>query len=154
MAEANLNDAIDRMKSFADSVHKAVDNMEKSANTDEEKAKTEEIKESSAMKLYDAITNATVDILHQPTVVKIFNEFSNQFGKDFSAKLIDVMAIAMSHSAVHAIIAYDNLLKHDLEEHDKQIFEALNILLADDKGHDMAIKDIRDSIAEIQKKLE
>lgn len=154
MQENNLNDVVNRMKSFSDSVHKAAENMEKSAKTEEEKAAAEEVKESAAVKLYNAITDATVDILRQPTVVKIFDEFGSKIGKDFSSKLVELVAITMSHSAVHAIIAYDGLLKHDLEEHDKQIFEALNILLADDKGHDMAIKEIRDRISEMQKKLE
>ena len=51
MQENNLNDVVNRMKSFSESVHKADENMEKSAKTEEEKAAAEEVKESAAVKL-------------------------------------------------------------------------------------------------------
>lgn len=150
MQEPNLNDTIDRVKSFTDSVHKAVEDMEKYATTEAEKSEANEVKDSAAVKLYNAISDATIDILNQPSVKKIFEEFGAKIGKDFSVRLIELLAITMSHSAVHTIITYDNLLKDDISKHDKQIYEALNMLLADDNAHYMAIKEIRNEIAEIR----
>lgn len=146
MDTSHLNETADGMNKTVDLFQKAVDELISKADTPEDKADMEEFKNSTTFKLYTILTMKNAELLHTPAVQDAFEKFNGYFGKEISTKLMDLLIVLMTHSSFNAIIAYDSIIKEEIQSTNKEIYEALNILLADDQGHDMAIKEIRDHL--------
>lgn len=146
METNHLDETAEEMNKTVNLFQKAVDELISKANTPEDKVDMEEFKNSTTFKLYTILTMKNAELLHTPAVQDAFEKFNGHFGKEISTKLMDLLIVLMTHSSFNAIIAYDSIIKEEIQSTNKEIYEALNILLADDQGHDMAIKEIRDHL--------
>lgn len=138
----HLNDTAETINKFTESVNKAIDNAETNASSNEDKCAAEELKNSTAGKIYSSIVDGAATILKSPNVLNLINKID----REHYTELTELFAVIMIHSSFHAIMVYDEILKGDLEKHDNELNELIMAMMADIKGHDMAIKSIREHL--------
>ncbi len=141
-----MNNSASKINAFIQALEQAFEKMVNDAETPEEKAPFNDKTKKVTLELYKNILHSSGDIMNMPVVQETLDYFSDKIGKDFSDKLGPLLVLIITHSTFNGITAYDNLLKDQFIERDKNLCEAISNLSAITKGHDMAIEQIRDKI--------
>ena len=143
--ENNLNQSIDEIKAFTKVINDA---MKKEENNLSEKEKQEE----PDYLLYNSISESSIEILQQESVLKLFNQIGDKLGSDIAKSLTELMAIAMTHSAYSAILFYDGLLKKELTNQFNHYGEHLNDATAIVKSHDSVLEVFGNRLTDLESK--
>jgi hypothetical protein len=142
----NLNDSINEIKDFSKNVEEAINN-EDNELTEEEK------KEEPDYLLYNAISETSISILQQESVIKLFEKISDKLGDDITKSLIELMTLTMTHSAFNAIVFYDGLLKGELTNQFDHYGNHLNNTSAIVRSHDSVLEVFGKRITDLENKL-
>lgn len=140
-----------------DDILKYRENLEKCAENTEDVKKgnctAEDEKQEPGYLLYQAISESSIAILQQPTVVKLFETISKDVGEDLAKSLVELFAISMSNSAYNAITFYDQLLKGELTKQFDHYGDYLNATTATVKAHDGVLEVLNKRVSDIENNI-
>lgn len=148
MNQNPFNDAIDLINKNKELVHEGMKNADE---VKEGYVTEEEIENDPSLKLYDAISEASIEILQNPTVVNMFNELENKAGPELTKSVIEAMVLSMTHSAHSAIVIYDELLKVELQKQFESYEETIIEMAAIVNAHSGALEEFKTRIENLNK---
>ena len=148
MNQSPFNDAIDLINKNKELVHEGMKNADE---VKEGYVTEEEIENDPSLKLYDAISEASIEILQNPTVVNMFNELENKAGPELTKSVIEAMVLSMTHSAHSAIVIYDELLKVELQKQFESYEETMIEMAAIVNAHSGALEEFKTRIENLNK---
>lgn len=142
---ANLNDSVNDINKMKDIIN------EKIINDDTDDMLTEEEKKQEPdLLLYNAISESSIQILQQETVVNLFKYLSTKFDEDVIKSIIELITLTMTQSAYNAIVFYDNLLKEELTNQFDNYGKHLNDTTAIAKSHDAVLQVFGQRITDLE----
>ena len=148
MNQSPFNDAIDLINKNKELVHEGMKNADE---VKEGYVTEEEIENDPSLKLYDAISEASIEILQNPTVVNMFNELENKAGPELTKSVIEAMVLSMTHSAHSAIVIYDELLKVELQKQFESYEETMIEMAAIVNAHSGVLEEFKTRIENLNK---
>lgn len=146
---SNLDKSVEDILKFKEKLENGAENTE---DVKSGKCTAEDEKQEPGYILYNAISESSIEILKQPTVVKFFENISKDIGEDFSKSLVELLAICMSHSAYTAITFYDQMLKGELTKQFDHYGDHLNAIGGTVKSHDAVLEVFSKRLSELEKK--
>lgn len=117
------------------------------------KCTAEDEKQEPGYLLFKAISESSIEILQQPSVVELFKKVSENIGEDVSKSLVELLAISMSHSAHNAIIFYDQMLKGELTRQFDHYGDHLNAIGGTVRSHDSVLEVFSKRLSKIETTL-
>lgn len=138
-----FQNTIDDLNNFKDNLSKAAENTEDVKKGD---ATLEEEKQEPDFLLFDAISESSIAILQLPSIQEGFKHLSENITEDGVKKLIEIMVIAMTHSAYNAITFYDGLLKEELIKQFDHYGDSLNSCIGKVNAHEGAIAVLKERV--------
>ncbi len=76
--------------------------------------------------LFNAISESSLNILSDPALQKLFDVLKSELSESGLSTLTALMSICMSHSAYHAVVFHDELLRRELTKQFDNMVEHIN----------------------------
>ena len=148
--EINLDASVAELEDLKQKLHEAAEHTQDVENGD---ATPDEERQEPEYILFNKITETTLEILKMPSFVEGFKTISLILGEESAKKVAEMMAVAMTHSAVSAVMFYDEYLNEQLTKQFNRFAEALNNTIAVVNGMEPAMEIYKKRISEIEKQI-
>ena len=149
--EINLDASVAELEDMQQKLHDAAEHTQDVQNGD---ATPEEEREEPEYILFSKITETTLEILKLPSFVEGFKTISLILGEESSKKVAEMIAVAMAHSAISAIMFYDEYLSQQLVKQFNNFAKALNDTIAVVNAMEPAMEIYKKRSADIEKRLQ
>lgn len=145
-----IDESVERLNQFKKNLNESAENTEDvkngEATPDEERAEPTYV-------LYNQIADTTVKIMKLPSTSKLFTDIANKLDEDTAQKLMELMAICMTHSAYHAVAWYDQLLKEELDKQFNNVGAVIDNIRGDVMGQHGALEVFKEKLGKIENQL-